>query len=67
MPHRFRPPVKCDSKAWALAEYLVRNGFPYQHIYADANDKARGTEVAYSESLAEAKVFIIKYTDQARR
>lgn len=63
--HRFRPPKKENHKDWAVVEYLMKNGFFYQHIYEKAeNGKRWGPFVKYPESLIDAKIFVKKYRNQ---
>ena len=67
--HKFRPPKKADLKAWAVSQYLIENGFLYQHIYKEIDDRkglvSKEKYVAYPTSFKEAKKFVIKYKDQA--
>jgi len=32
LPHRFRPPKKSDDQKWKVVEYLLNQGFRYEHI-----------------------------------
>jgi hypothetical protein len=31
LPHRFRPPKKSDDHKWKVVEYLLSQGFRYEH------------------------------------
>lgn len=46
LPHRFRPPKKSDVQKWKAVEYLLSQGFRYQHV----------SEVV-PENLRDAKEF----------
>ncbi|MDB3887381.1 hypothetical protein N9344_00345 [bacterium] len=61
MTHRFRPPKKSDEKAWEVVKFLVKEGFPYQHIY---DDDTTPPYVSYPKTLKTAKEFVIKYKKQ---
>ena len=66
--HRFRPPKKNDKKKWELVEFLITNGFPFQHIYKKAKSEYYKTQsdnyVEYPKTMEEARDFVIKYKDQ---
>lgn len=32
LPHRFRPPKKSDEQKWKVVEYLLKEGFRYEHV-----------------------------------
>ncbi|WP_207420068.1 hypothetical protein [Desertivirga brevis] len=69
-PHRFRPPKKNDDEKWKTVEFLVENGFYYQHLYKDRrymNLDVHENYITYPETLREAKEFVEKYRDQARK
>jgi len=61
--HKFRPPKQTDSVKWKVVEFLKNNGFVYQHIYKEHNGVS--TEVAYPETLKEAKEFVQLFKSQA--
>ncbi len=71
LPHRFRPPEKTDDKKWEVVKYLIKNGFYYQHIYeieeADKHMYRQEKYVEYPDNLRDAKEFVEKYKDQARK
>lgn len=52
-------------------EFLINNGFPFQHIYVNgANEYFKNAEnnfASYPTNLREAKEFIEKYKEQARK
>jgi len=64
MPHRFRPPKKDEKKKWDVVEFLVNEGFEYQHIY---DEEIINTYVSYPKTMKQAKEFVIKYRDQKVR
>jgi len=47
LPHRFRPPKKSDEAKWKAVEFLIEQGFRYQHVFEDV-----------PENLRDAKVFL---------
>ena len=66
LPHRFRPPKKTDDKKWEVVKFFVDHGFYYQHISKpETIDKTE--YVKYPDNLREAKEFVIKYKNQARK
>lgn len=69
LPHRFRPPKKTDDKGWELVSFLIKNGFPFQHIYQEGSSeyfkKSTDNYVTYPQNIRDAKEFILKYKDQA--
>ena len=68
--HKFRPPKKSDLKAWATSKYLIENGFIYQHVYKDVEERnglvAKEKYVDYPTTIKEAKKFVADYKDQAQ-
>ena len=70
LPHRFRPPKKSNNKGWELVEFLISNGFPFQHIYQiesnECHKKLSYNYVSYPKNLLDAKEFIIKYKKQSK-
>lgn len=71
LPHRFRPPKKTEDKKWETIKFLIDNGFYYQHIYEVVETKNGVTNyqnyAKYPDSLRDAKEFVEKYKDQARK
>lgn len=69
LPHRFRPPKKADNKGWQLVEFLIDNGFYFQHIYQQGSNELlkRQTKnyVSYPSNLREAKQFVLDYKSHA--
>ena len=69
MPHSFRPPKKTDNKKWEVVEFLINNGFRFQHISKDNKLKKEianeSNYVQYPTNLNEAKEFVIKYKEHA--
>jgi hypothetical protein len=56
----FNPPKRSDTSQWAKAEFLVRSGFLFQHVYNGNHEL-----VPYPSTLKEAEVFVERYRDQA--
>ena len=70
LPHRFRPPKKTDEEKWKTVKFLIENGFYYQHVYKDRRYiklDVHENYISYPETLKEAKEFVEKYRDQARK
>ena len=67
LSHRFRAPKKTDSKAWETVAYLIRNGFPYQHIYKIENGKVTNEYAEFPKTLKEAKEFIKIYKEKKKK
>lgn len=67
MPHRFRPPRRSDDKKWGTVQFLIENGFKYQHIYnyIEKEGNQISENVIYPENLKEAKEFVLKYKNQS--
>jgi hypothetical protein len=69
LPHRFRPPKKTDDKGWELVEFLIKNGFPFQHIYQQGLSEyfknPVESYVSYPTNIRDAKEFVVKHKDQA--
>jgi hypothetical protein len=56
----FKPPRKNDLSQWKKVELLVAHGFLFQKIRLD---KDSYDSVPYPKTLAEAKVFVVKYKE----
>jgi len=71
LPHRFRPPKKTDDKKWETVKYLIKNGFYYQHIYEiiekETQTQGQKKYATYPDNLREAKEFVEKFKNQARK
>jgi transposase-like protein len=71
LPHRFRPPKKTEDKKWETVKFLIENGFYYQHINEIVETKNGVTKyqnyAKYPDNLRDAKEFVEKYKDQARK
>lgn len=67
--HKFRPPKKSDLKAWNVAKYLIENGFLYQHIYKNIEERnglvAKEKYVDYPKTMSEAENFVLEFKNQA--
>jgi hypothetical protein len=66
--HKFRPPKKSDLKAWNVSQFLIKNGFLYQHIYENFDERNGVTKEKYRDyptKLSEAKKFVAEYKNQA--
>lgn len=62
MNHRFQAPKRSEVAKWKTVEFLISNGFFYQHI---KDEDILPTYVSYPENIREAKVFVEKYKTQA--
>lgn len=71
LPHRFRPPKKNDDKKWETVKFLIDNGFYFQHIYEEITTKDGVTSfkdhIVYPDNIRDAKEFVVKYKNQARK
>ncbi|GGF04007.1 hypothetical protein GCM10011383_13850 [Hymenobacter cavernae] len=71
MPHRFRPPKKREDEKWNAAQYLVEQGFCYEHISPAAEltkrSEAQANYVPYPENLREAREFVQQYRAFAKK
>jgi hypothetical protein len=56
---KYKAPKLTDVKAWKLVEFLLENGFVYQHIV-----KVNGEQVPYPKTMDDAKEFVAKYKSQ---
>jgi len=65
LPHRFRPPKKREAEKWAAAQYLVAQGFGYQHLnpahFPGWTTGGYGNHVRFPEKLRVAKAFVAAY------
>ncbi len=66
LPHRFSPPKKTENSKWEVVKLLVDNDFYYQHI-SDLETMDKTLYVKYPDNLRDAKEFVIKYKNQARK
>ena len=70
LPHRFRPPKKNESDKWETVEFLIENGFSFQHIVERNTTPSHLNRIEqyaeYPENLRDAREFIIKYKSQAK-
>ncbi len=64
--HRFRPPARDDLKKWQVVEFLINNGFPYQHVYEAWTGRPNEGLVTYPENMKAAEEFVIKYQSQVK-
>jgi hypothetical protein len=55
LSRNFKPPSKSDLSQWEKVQFLVQNGFLFQHV-ADA---------AYPRNIREAREFVKKYRSYA--
>jgi len=72
LPHRFRPPKKSEEKKWETVKFLIDNGFYYQHIYETVTKTINGFTkyenlVPYPDNIRDAKEFVERYKNQARK
>jgi predicted RNA-binding Zn-ribbon protein involved in translation (DUF1610 family) len=67
--HRFRPPKVDDNRKWEVVKFLIKNGFPYQHISNYESDRhgiQRFVKYAqYPENMIDAIEFVEQYKIQA--
>jgi len=59
----FKPPKKSDSAQWKKVKFLEEHGFVFQKIRDTPNSHE---SVEYPKTLAEAKLFVVKYKKWAR-
>jgi DNA-directed RNA polymerase subunit RPC12/RpoP len=65
LKHKFRPPKRNDLRQWDTIQFLVDNGFLFDHVYKQV-ESGGYEQVAYPETMEEAKVFVIEYKKQAK-
>jgi len=69
-PHRFRPQKKSDTDAWKVVVFLYEHGFKYQHVFIDPNLNKRDDRTNYAvypDNLINARDFVNKYKEQAKK
>lgn len=49
LPHRFRPPKKSDEQKWKVVEYLIGQGFRYEHTFRDVPENIRDAKEFWAE------------------
>lgn len=59
LPHRFRPPKKSDEQKWKVVEYLLNQGFRYEHVNKDVPENLRDAK-EFWENLQKRKSHINK-------
>jgi len=67
LSHRFRPPKKTDDKKRKVVEFLVENGFNYNHIQKSIQDRVYTGLAVYSETMKDSEEFVEKYKAQAQK
>lgn len=72
LSHRFRPPKKTDDKKWDTVKFLIENGFHYGHVYQKIETNCNGETsyhnyATYPDNIRDAKEFVEKYKEQARK
>lgn len=72
LSHRFRPPKKTDNEKWQTMKYLIENGFHYDHVYQKIETNNKGVTsyenyATYPDNLRDAKEFVERYKNQARK
>lgn len=60
----FKPPKSSDKEQWEKIRFLFQHGFRFQIIRV--GDGHHDT-IAYPDTLAEAREFVVEYADYARR
>jgi NDP-sugar pyrophosphorylase family protein len=58
--HLFQPPKKDDKKQWKMIQFLIDNGFKFEHSYKYI-EKGTWLNIPYPTNLKEAKEFVEKY------
>ena len=58
----FKAPRKNDLAQWKKIEYLIDHGFYFQKVRPD---RSSSDSIPYPRTLAEAKVFVVKYKQYA--
>ena len=64
LSRNFSAPRSTDTEQWEKVQYLVAHGFVFHAVYEQREDKEH-YRVRYSQTLEEAKAFVIQYRDQA--
>ena len=59
---KFRPPRIIDEMAWAVAAYLISNGYTYFTIRDE-----RGMPITYPETMESAKQFVAMHRAEASK
>lgn len=70
LSHRFRPPKKSEDKKWETIQFLIKNGFYFQHIYETITKEGfikYENLVPYPKNIRDAKEFVERYKNQAKR
>ena len=49
LPHRFRPPKKSDEQKWKVVEYLIGQGFRYEHTFREVPENIRDAKEFWAE------------------
>jgi hypothetical protein len=60
LDRKFKPPTRNDIKQWQKVRFLYEQGFRFQSV---PNEDGRA--VPYPETLAEARLFVQRFRDQA--
>jgi DNA-directed RNA polymerase subunit RPC12/RpoP len=58
----FKAPKRTDKQQWQKIKFLFEHGFRFQKI---RKGSGHHNTIAYPETLAEAKEFVVKYKDYA--
>lgn len=49
LPHRFRPPKKSNEQKWRAIEYLISQGFRYEHTFENVPENLRDAKVFWKK------------------
>ena len=60
----FKPPKQTDKKQWEKVKLLADHGFYFQKIYDKENN---GEHIPYPETLEQAKEFVVRWKQYARK
>ena len=63
---KFSVPKSNDKHQWEKVRFLVENGFLFQSVYEQREDKGH-YKVSYPKTLKEAQEFVVKYAAQAAK
>jgi predicted nucleic acid-binding Zn-ribbon protein len=67
--HKFQPPKKADLKSWKVVKFLIENGFLFQHVYKNFEEKnelvSNEKYVNYPTNISDAKLFVREFKNQA--
>ena len=56
--HKFKPPKKTDTKKWEVVNYLISNGFNFNHAYEMIEPGVYKQIGKFPENMRDAKEFV---------